>query len=233
MPLSARLQDEALVHLFYLHGFASSPASGKAAFFGERLARYGLDLQRPDFNLPDFSTLTITRMLDQLDEAIARLEPGPVVLIGSSLGGFVAIHAAVRRAGRDEAHPIAALVLLAPAVDFGSDRDAHLGPDEIRQWRLDTWHEVFHYGYGRSERVHVGLYEDAHRYDALGVRASVPTLVFQGSVDEVVNPRSVVRYAALHPTARLRLVPDGHQLQQHMDFMWDEMASFLRLDGLR
>ena len=30
VPVPGRVQDEAVVHLFYLHGFASSPESGKA-----------------------------------------------------------------------------------------------------------------------------------------------------------------------------------------------------------
>ena len=84
------------MHVFYLHGFASSAASTKAAFLAGRLAERGITLQTPDFNEPDFSTLTITRMIDQTITAIAALPPDRVVLIGSSLGAFVAIHVAAR-----------------------------------------------------------------------------------------------------------------------------------------
>ena len=106
------------MHVFYLHGFVSSPQSTKAAWLAERLRPYGLSLHCPDFNAPDFATLTTTRMIAQVEEAIRRLPPGPVTLIGSSLGGFVAWHAAARRHGGPSrtAQPIDRLVLLAPAL---------------------------------------------------------------------------------------------------------------------
>ena len=69
MPLPSGVSDAAVTpqqHLFYLHGFGSSSQSTKAAYFGERLRKYGLPLHCPDFNAPDFATLTMTRMLDQL-----------------------------------------------------------------------------------------------------------------------------------------------------------------------
>ena len=49
----------------YLHGFASSSHSGKATYLGSRLRARGVDFQAPDLNLPDFTTLTVTRMLEQ------------------------------------------------------------------------------------------------------------------------------------------------------------------------
>jgi hypothetical protein len=89
------------MHVFYLHGFASSAKSTKAGFFAARLRPYGITLHTPDFNEPDFFTLTVTRMIDQVTAAIDALPEGPVVLIGSSLGGFVAVQTALRAgAGR-------------------------------------------------------------------------------------------------------------------------------------
>src|SRR5215207_7510846 len=90
----------------YLHGFASSAHSGKARYFGERLQERGVRFVAPDLNMPDFSTLTVTRMIEQTGELIekgkgpaldtaAAGRPG-VTLIGSSLGAFVAVNAAVK-----------------------------------------------------------------------------------------------------------------------------------------
>ena len=83
----------------YLHGFASSPDSSKAAFFAERFAGHGVTFLCPDLNQPAFATLTVTRMLQQLDAQISALPPTDVVLIGSSLGGFVAVEAAALQGG--------------------------------------------------------------------------------------------------------------------------------------
>ena len=117
------------MHVFYLHGFVSSPQSTKAAWLAERLRPYGLPLHCPDFNEPDFATLTTTRMVGQVEEGIRRLPPGPVTLVGSSLGGFVAWHVAARRHGGPSrtAPPIDRLVLLAPALDFGTNRHGRPG----------------------------------------------------------------------------------------------------------
>src|SRR4051812_39534598 len=82
--------------IFYLHGFASSPASTKVRYFADRLREHGLGLACPDFNQPSFRTMTITRMLEQLEGEIVRAGDAPVMLIGSSLGGTLAILSAVR-----------------------------------------------------------------------------------------------------------------------------------------
>jgi len=71
-------------HLFYLHGFASSPKSTKVGYFRERLAEHGIDLRCPDFNQPDFSTLTMTRMLDQLGAEPNSVAGGSPIAVSSA-----------------------------------------------------------------------------------------------------------------------------------------------------
>ena len=56
----------------YLHGFASSRYSTKAAYFADRLREHGVDLRCPDFNEPDFRTMTLTRMLEQVGCELAE-----------------------------------------------------------------------------------------------------------------------------------------------------------------
>ena len=216
------------VHVFYLHGFASSPRSGKAAYLRERLEPLGLPLHVPDLNQPDFSTLTVSRMLDQVDDAIDALAPGPVALVGSSLGGFVAIHAAARRAG-DRARPISGLVLLAPAVDFCSGRDGWLSDEELEEWRRTGRRHVFHHADGRTYPLHFALYEDGHGHDAFAARLDQPVLAFQGTRDTVVRPASVQAWAASRHNVSLRLIDGDHQLQECLDEVWRESALFLGL----
>jgi hypothetical protein len=214
-----------IIHYFYLHGFASSPDSGKAEYVRRRLAPFGVHLHAPDFNAPDFSSLTVTRMLAQVRSAIVALPPGPVGLIGSSLGGFVAIHAAASGTA-DPERPIARLVLLAPAVDFASGRDGWLSDAELERWRATGWREVFHHALGRGVPLHYGLYEDGNRYDAFEAEFDTPTLVFQGEQDVVVNPTRVVEWAAPRRNVRVRMLADDHRLQVHLDAIWAESAAF-------
>lgn len=215
-------------HALYLHGFASSPQSTKARVLTERLRHCDVTLRVPDFNAPDFSTLTVTRMLEQTAREIMALPPGPVVLIGSSLGGFVAVHAAARQ-GPDMGHDIERLLLLAPAFEFGRNRMRDLGPGGLDRWQKTGQLEVFHYAYGETRPVHYALYEDAQRYDAYAAKLSVPTVIVYGTRDESVDPASVERWAQGRPNVTLKPVDDGHQLTNSMDVIWQETVEALGL----
>jgi uncharacterized protein len=223
------------VHLFYLHGFASSAQSAKAKFFAAKLAPLGLPLHCPDFNEPDFSTLTITRMIHQVESEIAQLPAAPIALIGSSLGAFVAWHAAARQAADIPAlprtHPIEWLVLLAPALDFGANRLRTLGDEGMRKWEETSWLEFFHHGYNEPRRIHYDLYRDAQQYDSLAASVTVPTLVFQGTRDESVDPAMVARFVDARPFMRLHMVDDNHQLLASLEIIWQRTAQFLGLTG--
>lgn len=212
----------------YLHGFASSPQSSKATFFAERFTGPGVRFLCPDLNQPAFATLTVSRMLQQLEKAISKLPPGPVVLIGSSLGGFVAVEAAARQVGQ-ALHPISRLVLLAPAVELEWDRWSELGPGGVDQWRATGQVDVFHYALDRPDRLNFGFYEDAERYRPGSRRLDIPMLVFQGRQDESVSPAIVERFARQQPAATLFMLDDTHQLKNSLDFIWDETRQFLTL----
>jgi len=218
-------------HAIYLHGFASSPASSKAARFTRELAPFGVGVSCPDFNQPAFETLTVTRMLDQTAAAIAAAGPGPIALIGSSLGAFVALHAAAREreaaAGPGGAPAkVDRLLLLAPALEFGANRLRQLGEQGIEEWRTRGSLRIFHYGFGRRADVWYELYEDAARYDAMTLDVTWPTLVFQGTQDLSVDPAMVREWASPRPVVDLRMVNDEHQLAASMDEIWRESAVF-------
>jgi pimeloyl-ACP methyl ester carboxylesterase len=210
-------------HVFYLHGFASSAQSSKAAYFRARLREHGLDLHTPDLNEPDFSTLTVTRMVAQVGRAVDALPGGPVALIGSSLGAFVAVQAALADPRVDR------LVLLAPALDFGGNRMRTLGGVGIDDWRRSDRLDVFHYGYGRMMAVHYELYADACRYDCASAALAVPVLVFQGTRDDAVDPAMVEEWSRARPNVELHLVDDDHQLTSSVGRIWVETRRFLGL----
>ena len=142
MPVQPRVPDAAVTSpvaparpVFYLHGFASSDKSTKATYLADRLRVHGIPLRCPDFNLPDFASLTMTRMLNQLSAETLPHDQG-VTLIGSSL----------------------ARSRLAPPVDdrttarFARPAGCSRGPSSPVAARADREcggmrHSVLHYGY--------------------------------------------------------------------------------------
>src|SRR3954463_10649680 len=209
------------MQVLYLHGFASSPQSSKATFLARKFAGRGVRMMVPDLNQPEFSTLTVTRMLQQVESVTASTD-GQLVVVGSSLGGFVAVQAALQHPDR-----ITRLVLLAPALDFDGNRLSELGDRGLGAWKSSNSLPVFHYGYGRMMPVHYELYADALRYNALDAGLTQAGQVFQGRFDTAVDPITVERWAAARPNVELHMLDDDHQLLKSLEGIWVEMERFV------
>jgi hypothetical protein len=201
----------------YLHGFASGPGSTKAQFFRASLAALGVETVIPDL-APDFTNLTVTGQLAIVD---AFLDDAPAMLLGSSLGGYLAALAAARRPER-----VPGLVLFAPAFGFAERWAVRIGPDAMARWRRDGTMPVFHYGRGREEPLSIALLDDAARYPA-EPDPRCPALVFAGRRDEAVPLASVEHFAAAAPGRRLLVFDAGHELTEVMEPMWRETRAFL------
>ena len=210
--------------VLYLHGFASSSQSSKAAFFSRQLRPHAVALRTPDFNEPDFRSLTVTRMIEQVGHALGQPGRAPAVLIGSSLGGFVAVQAALRWPER-----IGRMVLLAPAVDLRAEHMGELGDRGLAEWKATGETVVFHYGFGRLMPVGYELFADARQYDTMNAGVDVPTLVFQGRRDQSVSPQVVEQWASARPNVQLHMLDDDHQLLASLDYIWTVLARFLGL----
>lgn len=211
----------------YLHGLASSPRSSKAAWFGARAGEAGFGFHCPDLNLPAFETLTISRMLEEVRALVAGLPPGPIALVGSSLGAVVALFAAEMGASRAGENPIDRLILLAPALDLVPGLTRHFGATRLDEWRTADALDVYHYADARTRRLHWAFFDDARQYDTTTIRNTLPTLVYQGRRDTVVDAEMVTRWASGRPNVTLHLLEDDHQLLGSLDVMWQGMCEFL------
>jgi uncharacterized protein len=222
MPVPARVSGP-VVTVIYLHGFASSASSTKAGYFAERFAEHGVELRRPDFNEPDFATMTLTRMLERLRAELGEVD-GPVALMGSSLGGALAILGAAR-------FPewVDRLVLMAPAVMFAKPGHHLLPPERIEEWRRRGALPFFHYSYEEERPLGFSFFEDSQRYDVFGATFRQPALVFQGLRDGSVDHRTVEAFATTRPNVQLSLLDDDHQLIASLPRMWNDTAPFLDL----
>jgi len=207
--------------IIYLHGFASGPTSKKAAWFRDRFAARGIDIEIPDLAAGDFDHLTITGQLSVLERA-AKGEP--VQLIGSSLGGYLAALYAAR-------HPEAErLVLMAPAFNFIARWRERVGPDGMMRWKETGKLDVMHYGDGRMHQLHYGLIDDGCEYEAYPGFPQ-PAIIFHGKKDDVVPPEYSITFSQQHENVDLHLVDSGHELLDVLDEMWQKSASFLSVPG--
>lgn len=204
--------------ILYLHGFASGPGSTKARHFARAFADRGIPIEIPALDEGDFAGLTISRQL-ALIERLLRDAPRPHLLIGSSMGGYLAaLHA--------ERHGVDAMVLMAPAVDFASRWEERLGASQLRTWREQGSLEVQHHALGRPASIGYALVEDASVHSPWP-RVDCPVLVLHGRRDEVVPQPRVERWVELNPTARLVLFDSGHELTDCMPALTQETFTFL------
>jgi len=223
VPLPPGLPGAA-VTVFYLHGFASSPKSTKVGYFTDRFRELHIEVRCPDFNQPDFSTMTLTRMLDQLGAELARAGSAPATLMGSSLGGTLAILATAMFAPRVER-----LVLMAPAVMFAKPGHHLLPPERVDEWRRRGALPFFHYADDRERDLNFAFYEDSLRYDAFTTVFQQPALIFQGLRDASVDHRTVEAFARTRSNVTLSLLDDDHQLIASLPRMWTDIRGLLEL----
>src|ERR1700685_2224862 len=107
--------------IVFLGGFRSDMTGTKALFIGDYCRRRGRAYVRFDYfahgqSSGDFADGTISRWRDDAISVIDSLTEGPQILVGSSMGGWVMVLAALARPER-----IAALVGIAAAPDFTTD----------------------------------------------------------------------------------------------------------------
>ncbi len=207
--------------VYYLHGFASSPESTKARRFTEHLGARGLTVVTPDLNAPDFTTLTMSRMLEQVTRLTADAD-APVTLIGSSLGGALAILLANRLP-----HVVARLVLLAPAVMMAKPGHSLLPPERIAEWQRLGAVPFFHYGFNEERLLNVAFYNDSLGHDPCACAFAQPALIFQGRHDTIVAPDAVEAFASERPNVVLTLLDDDHQLTTSVPLMLAATDAFL------
>ena len=205
------------MRVLYLHGFASSPRSQKATFFRERLNELGFQVDIPALDGGDFQELTISGQLDIVERLV---DHQPAILIGSSLGGYLAALYAAR-------HPeISRLILLAPAFGFAQLWKSEISPEQLAQWKINGSIRVFHYGAGREMPVGYGLLEDAEKFEpSPDVRQ--PTMVFHGNQDSSVPVQRSIEFAGAHPSVQLVRLESGHQLTDVLDLIWERSRNFL------
>lgn len=121
----------------FLHGLKSDMTGGKALYLEDHCRRQGraflrLDTYGHGASSGRFEDGTIGRWADDVVAALDELTQGPQVIVGSSMGGWIMLLAALRRPQR-----VAGLVGIAAAPDFTEDLMWREFSDEQRQRLMD------------------------------------------------------------------------------------------------
>ena len=191
------------------HGMMSAKEGRKQEAFAEALQRGGFSVLRFDFSFcgeseGHFPDITFSQEVDDLACAVrwVRQRGGePVGLLGSSMGGAVALLYASRDPG------IAAVVTVA-AVGYPGRLAERM---DLLKRKMEEWKQEEH-RFGASGDVGAAFYQDALLQDVTGAvqGMAAPLLILHGSLDEV-GPVSDARALFDHAgePRRLRIFPDA------------------------
>ena len=117
-PIAYRLRSGRAPTLLFLPGYASDMEGAKALALDAFAARHGRAMLRLDYSGTgaspgNFDESTLDHWLAEALAALDRLATGPVIVVGSSMGGWIGLHLALARPDR-----VVGLVGIAAAPDF-------------------------------------------------------------------------------------------------------------------
>jgi pimeloyl-ACP methyl ester carboxylesterase len=190
--LAARRREGAGPTVVWLGGFRSDMLATKASRLDRWACERGRAFLRFDYaghgeSEGRFEDQTIGGWVaDALAVIDALAEGERLVLVGSSMGGWIALLVAKAMAARGEAGRLAALVLIAPAVDFTEALIWDELPEAAREQMLTTgvWRTPSAYS-EEPDAITLRLIEEgrAHLLFGAPLRAHAPVHILQGLQD--------------------------------------------------
>ncbi|MFA6212841.1 MAG: YqiA/YcfP family alpha/beta fold hydrolase [Candidatus Obscuribacterales bacterium] len=217
------------MNFLYLHGFASSPQSRKARFFSEKIEAMGWQCLVPDLNVPSFETLSLSSQIELCLQCIAKLD-GPIIVVGSSMGGLLAALLEQHLRSSNSAAKIAALILLAPGFGITKRWRQIIGEDGMREWEKSGSRLFFHYKANQELPLHFAFTQDLEHYQTDDFKIDIPVLVFHGIDDQTVPVEHARQFTTLNQLTELvELVEldDGHELGNSLETIWQQSSQFI------
>ena len=228
--IAVRAQSGAPPGLFWLGGYKSDMQGTKAVALAEWAASAGHACVRFDYSghgesEGSFTDGTIGRWLAESLAVFDAFAHGPQILIGSSMGGWLALLMAreLKRRGRNGAASVAGMVLIAPAVDFTEELMWKRFTPEIKRELEQTgvWARPSQYS-AEPYLVTRQLIEDGRNHLLLGglIETGCPVRILQGVQDPDVPWQHAVALTSrlASDDVVLTLVKDGdHRLSRPED----------------
>jgi pimeloyl-ACP methyl ester carboxylesterase len=216
--------------MFWLGGFNSDMRGTKALALDEWAASNGRACVRFDYSGHGesggaFIDGTIGRWLEESVAVFEQFCRGPQVVIGSSMGGWMALLLARAIANRAAAAAsLAGLVLIAPAPDFTEQLMWNGFSPDIREEILTkgVWMRPSEYGDGTPYPITRALIEEGRNHLLLGSAIDVgcPVRILQGAQDPDVPWQHAFALAHRLPAddVVMTMIQDGdHRLSRPQD----------------
>jgi len=216
--------------LFWLGGFNSDMRGTKALALDAFAAEHGRACIRFDYSGHGesggaFIDGTIGRWLEESVAVFERFAQGPQVVVGSSMGGWMALLLARAIAKRETpGATLAGLVLIAPAPDFTEQLMWNSFSDEIREEirTKGVWMRPSEYGDGTPYPITRALIEEGRNHLLLGsaIEVGCPVRILQGAQDPDVPWQHAFALAHRLPAEDvvLTMIQDGdHRLSRPQD----------------
>jgi pimeloyl-ACP methyl ester carboxylesterase len=214
--------------LFWLGGFKSDMKGTKAEALDRWAESVGRACVRFDYSGHGesdgaFTDGTIGRWLEESLAVYRHYARGPQIVIGSSMGGWLALLLARELADRKSGAPIAGMVLIAPAVDFTEElmwkQFTETTKNEVE--KKGVWLRPSAYG-EEPYPITRQLIEDGRNYLLLGglIETRCPVHILQGVQDPDVPWRHAVELVSRfsRDDVVLTLIKDGdHRLSRPED----------------
>jgi pimeloyl-ACP methyl ester carboxylesterase len=220
------------VGVFLLGGFKSDMKGTKAEAFdrwaeSEARACVRFDYSGHGESSGDFKDGTIGQWLEESVAVYRQFAKGPQVVIGSSMGGWLALLLArelrKHKGKLENLAPIVGMVLIAPAVDFTEALMWAIFSAEVKAEIEDKGFWMRPSAYGDAPYpITKKLIEDGRKHLLLGgmIEADCPVHILQGVLDPDVSWRHAERLVThfAQDDVVLTLIKDGdHRLSRPED----------------
>lgn len=212
----------------WLGGYRSDMSGSKAVALCDQAGSQGRAALRFDYSGHGasggaFRDGTISRWLEESLAAFDQLSSGPQILVGSSMGGWIALRMVQELRKRGEGDRVAGLVLIAPAPDFTLElMEPELTSAQREALERDGYYEE-PTPYGPDPNVFTrALFQDGRENRVLDglIETGAPVHIVQGMADPDVPWQHALKLMEHLPSENvtLTLIRDGdHRLSRDED----------------
>lgn len=213
------------IGIVFLHGYLSDKNGTKALYIEDFAKNNGLNFVRFDFfghgsSSGDFLEATIGKWIDNALSVIDHLTSGPQIIVGSSMGGWVMLHTALRRK-----EIVKGLIGLAAAPDFTKDLISDvLKEEEKKLLEREGFYDIPCCDSGHTFRVTKKLLDEANNHLLLNkeiIDIDCPVSLIHGMKDEDVPYTYAAKLAEKLSSENVLvtlLKNSGHRLSGINDF---------------